>query len=65
MKNIYKIIILLLLSVFPLNVFAENINIDIVSTKALLVNLNDNKILYEKNINTKTKIASLNEIVTI
>ncbi len=38
--------------------------IDIKSNNAILYNLNDNSILYEKNINDKISIASLTKIVT-
>lgn len=60
MKKIFIIIISLLL-------FLSNINaldIDISSKEAVVYNLNDDKVIYEKNSNEQTKVASLTKIMT-
>lgn len=63
MKRIkYLISILVLFLTFNINVLAEEINI--YSDKAVLINLNDDKIIYEKNKEEKTAIASLTKIMT-
>lgn len=40
------------------------IDIDITSKEAIIYNLNDDKIIYEKNSNEQTKVASLTKIMT-
>ena len=40
------------------------IDIDITSKEAIIYNLNDDKVIYEKNSNEQTKIASLTKIMT-
>ena len=58
MKN--KILIMLILLLIPINIKA----IDTYSENAILYNLNDDKIIYEKNAYEKVKIASLTKIMT-
>ncbi len=62
MKHFIKIIVFLLLFMVPFNVLAVSFKLD--SEKVLLVNLNDDSFLYEKNIDEKTYIASLTKIMT-
>lgn len=58
----FKLIIILILLV-PINYcYAEDFNIT--SKNVILYNLNDNKVLYEKNSNEKTQIASLTKIMS-
>lgn len=54
-------VLFLMLFMFSFNVCAE-VSID--SKSAILYNLNDDKIIYEKNINEKVKVASLTKIMT-
>lgn len=42
----------------------QAIDIDITSKEAIIYNLNDDKVIYEKNSNEQTKIASLTKIMT-
>ena len=60
MKKYISIIIIILL--FPISVFAEEF--DIYSNNAIIYNLNDNSILYEKNSDERVSIASLTKIMT-
>ena len=64
MVNLMKkiLFLLLLLFIFPLSVFSYDFNIN--SNNVILINLNENKILYEKNSDSKTYIASLTKIMT-
>lgn len=55
-------VFILSLFIFTINIYAINIDID--SSKAIIYNLNDDKVLYEKASNEKTKIASLTKIMT-
>ena len=55
-------VFILSLFIFTINIYAVNIDID--SSKAIIYNLNDDKVLYEKASNEKTKIASLTKIMT-
>ena len=55
-------VFILLFFIFIINVNAIDIDID--SSNAIIYNLNDDKILYEKNSNEQTKIASLTKIMT-
>lgn len=59
-KNISKIIILLYIITPIINIKA----IDLYSNNAVLYNLNDDKIIYEKNKDEQVKIASLTKIMT-
>jgi D-alanyl-D-alanine carboxypeptidase (penicillin-binding protein 5/6) len=61
MKKI-KLLLLLFIVVFSFNVNA--LEFDLNSNHAILYNLNDNSILYEKNSTDKTSIASLTKIMT-
>lgn len=61
MKKLLKITITLLF-LFAINIKAQELNIQ--SKNAILYNLTDNEILYEKNINEKIQIASLTKIMT-
>ena len=60
MKKYLWLFILVLL--FPINCFA--VDIDITSGNAILYNMNDNSILYEKDKDTKVSIASLTKMMT-
>lgn len=60
-KNIYKILIFFFLFVVSIN--AKELELD--SEKYILYNLNDNKVLLEKNSDEKTQIASLTKIMTV
>ena len=60
MKKIFIIIISLLL--FLSNISA--LDIDISSKEAVVYNLNDDRVIYEKNSNEQTKVASLTKIMT-
>ena len=62
MKTFYKSLIILFILLIPINVFSKEFDIE--SERALLVNLNEDKFLYEKNIESKTKIASITKIMT-
>lgn len=57
-----KKIILALIIIFSIPIYADNISIN--SNNAIVINLNDNKVLYEKNSNEQTYIASLTKIMT-
>lgn len=61
MKNIYKILILFITFFMFYNTC---FSLDIKSDKAILINLNDNSILYSKNENQKTSVASLTKMMT-
>ena len=61
MKKLLKITITLLF-LFTINIKAQELNIQ--SKYAILYNLTDNEIIYEKNINEKIQIASLTKIMT-
>ena len=62
-NNLNKVIFALTSILLFCNVFAENL--DLISDKYILYNLNDNKILMKKNENEETQIASLTKIMTI
>ena len=64
MVNLMKkiLFLLLLLFIFPLSVFSYDFNIN--SNNVILINLNEDKIPYEKNSDSKTYIASLTKIMT-
>ena len=62
-NNLNKVIFTLTIILLFCNVFAENL--DLISDKYILYNLNDNKILMKKNENEETQIASLTKIMTI
>ena len=61
MKRI-KVLLLLLIMSFCINVNAVEFELN--SNHAILYNLNDNSVLYEKNSTDKTSIASLTKIMT-
>ena len=61
MKKTIKLLIILILLI-PLNIKA--IELDISSKNAILYNIDNNEILYEKNSNDKVQIASLTKIMT-
>ena len=64
MKNIKKILILLILLI-PFNVFALSDNdININSRNAVVINLNNNEIIYEKNKDEVINVASMQKIMT-
>ena len=58
-----KIILIFLILILPLNVFANDLEIN--SKSAIVVNRNNNDIIFEKNINEKLPIASLTKIMTV
>ncbi|MGM9874361.1 MAG: D-alanyl-D-alanine carboxypeptidase family protein [Bacilli bacterium] len=62
-NNLNKVLFALTSILLFCNVFAENL--DLISDKYILYNLNDNKILMQKNENEETQIASLTKIMTI
>lgn len=61
MKKMLKIIFVLS-CIFTINIKAEELNI--LSKNAILYNLNDEEIIYEKNSKEKIQIASLTKIMT-
>lgn len=61
MKKI-KILLLLFIMMFTINVHA--VEFDLNSNNAILYNLNDNSVLYEKSSQEKTSIASMTKIMT-
>ncbi|MBQ2909674.1 MAG: D-alanyl-D-alanine carboxypeptidase [Bacilli bacterium] len=61
MKKI-KILLLLFIMMFTINVHA--VEFDLNSNHAILYNLNDNSVLYEKSSQEKTSIASMTKIMT-
>lgn len=61
MKKFLKILILFLF-IIPLNIKAEEI--DIYSENAVMFNLNNNEIIYEKNKDEVIKVASMQKVMT-
>lgn len=61
MRIIKRLLILLLLFI-PFNVFADEININ--SNNAIMINLNNNKVIYEKNKDDVINVASMQKIMT-
>ena len=61
MKKIFKIFLIITV-LFSINVKA--LELDINSNNAILINLNEDTVLYEKNSEEKTSIASLTKIMT-
>ena len=57
-----KKFIIVLLLLIPINCFA--LDLDIISNNAIMYNLNDNEIIYEKNKDEEVSIASLTKIMT-
>lgn len=62
MKNIKRLLLLFILLLIPFNVFADEININ--STNAIMINLNNNKVIYEKNKDDVINVASMQKIMT-
>lgn len=60
-----KKIIILLITIFIFPVYALALDVEVNSENILLYNLKDNEIIYEKNSDKNTKIASLTKVVTI
>ena len=60
-KKINKIFVFLFLLLFAFKTYA----LELTSEKYVLYNLNENKIILEKDANVKTDIASLTKIMTI
>lgn len=56
------LLLLILIFIFPIN--ALSFDFDLYSNNALLYHLDENKIIYEKNINENIKIASLTKVMT-
>ena len=65
MKNIKKILFLLILFI-PFNIFAyaKTEDINIYSNNAIVINLNNNDIIYEKNKDEVINVASMQKIMT-
>lgn len=61
MKKLKKLLILIIL-LLPFNVFADDITI--LSNNAVVINLNNNKIIYEKNKDDRINVASMQKIMT-
>lgn len=61
MRNIRKILLLLILFI-PFSVFADDIDIN--SKNAIMINLNNNEIIYEKNKDEVINVASMQKIMT-
>ena len=57
-----KKFIIILLLLIPINVFA--LDLDITSSNAIMYNLNDNEVIYEKGSEEEVSIASLTKIMT-
>ena len=62
MGKIFKIFFIFISIMLFINVKAEELNIN--SNNAILINLNEDTILYEKNSDEKVSIASLTKIMT-
>ena len=62
MKNLKYLLLIFILFTIITPVYAEGINIR--SNNAVLYNLNDNRIIYEKNKDQKVSIASLTKLMT-
>lgn len=63
MKKIIKILIIFLLPFSFINVNADTFD-NVSSNNIILINLNDDKVIYEKNADDKVYIASLTKIMT-
>ena len=63
MKKLFNIFLIFTCFFFLINVKAEE-TINISSNNAILINLNDDKVIYEKNPDEKVYIASLTKIMT-
>ncbi len=63
MKKLFNIFLIFICFFFLINVKAEE-TINISSNNAILINLNDDKVIYEKNPDEKVYIASLTKIMT-
>ena len=63
MNRLLKILIIIIFLLFPINSFAEEFP-DIKSKNAIMINLNDDSVIYEKNSTDKTLIASMTKIMT-
>ena len=63
MKKLFNIFLIFMCFFFLINVKAEE-TINISSNNAILINLNDDKVIYEKNPDEKVYIASLTKIMT-
>lgn len=62
MKKIFKFLLFLILFLIPFYVRAEAVEID--STHAIMYNLKDHSIIYEKNKDEPIKVASMQKIMT-
>lgn len=61
-NNLIKTIFTIIITLLSFGIYAENL--DLISDKYILYNLNDNKVLIEKNENEETQVASLTKIMT-
>lgn len=64
MKNLKKITIKIIILISILILKIDVLAIDTYSSNAVMYNLNDDEIIYEKNANEQVKIASLTKIMT-
>lgn len=63
MKRIFKYLLIIFTFFICFNVHAEEID-EVLSKNVIMYNLNDDKVIYEKNSNDKVNIASLTKIMT-
>ena len=63
MKKYLKYV-LIILFLIPFRVYAEDYNFEIDSKNAVLFNVNDNEIIYEKNKDEIIKVASMQKVLT-
>jgi D-alanyl-D-alanine carboxypeptidase (penicillin-binding protein 5/6) len=65
MKNIRKILVLLVLFIpFNIYAYAKTEDIELYSNNAIVINLNNNDIIYEKNKDEVINVASMQKIMT-
>lgn len=60
----YISILLFFICFFGCAIFADALELDVTSQNAILINLNEEKVLYEKNSSEQVSIASLTKIMT-
>ena len=58
-----KILLLLLIFIIPLNIFAKDANITPNAKSAILIEASTGKILYNKNANSTSSVASLTKMM--
>lgn len=62
MRKVYMVIMVLIMNLFMIKANAIDLNVS--SENYILYNLNDNKVIYEKDANERISIASLTKIMT-